>query len=128
MGWNGGHLHEFDIFGTSYGNPADLMDGSVLDEKKVKLSQLISDEKEKFSYLYDFGDNWEHIIRVEKILPLKKGEEYPILLDGKRACPPEDCGGPSGYKELLEAIKDPAHPDHEYMLEWVGEDFDPEQC
>lgn len=127
MGWYGGHLHEFDIFGTSYGDPADSMDGEVLDEKKVKLNRLISEEKEKFHYLYDFGDSWEHEILVEKILPQEKETQYPICLKGKRACPPEDCGGPWGYEELLEAIKDPSHEDHEDMLEWIGEDFDPDR-
>ena len=125
MGWYGGHLHEFDVFGTPYGDPAMLEDGVVLDEKKVRLDRLVSEEKERFHYLYDFGDSWEHEILVEKIIPPEKGTTYPVCLTGKRACPPEDCGGPWGYEELLEALKDPSHEDHEEMQEWVDEDFDP---
>ena len=75
---------------------------------------------------YDFGDSWEHELLVEKRLPLEAGKRYPVCLTGKRACPPEDCGGIWGYASLLEAIRDPEHPEHEEMLEWVGGEFDPE--
>jgi hypothetical protein len=68
---------------------------------------------------------WEHDILVEKILPRQEGAPYPIVLEGKRACPPEDVGGPWGYTEYLEAIRDPNHERHNEMLEWGGE-FDPE--
>ncbi|MFH1115458.1 MAG: plasmid pRiA4b ORF-3 family protein, partial [Pseudomonadota bacterium] len=122
-----GHLHEFDVFGTPYGDPAISGDGDVLDEKKVRLDLLMSEEKEKFHYLYDFGDSWEHEILLEKIIPPEKGTQYPICLTGRRACPPEDCGGAWGYEELLEALKDPSHEDREEMLEWVDEDFDPDR-
>jgi hypothetical protein len=88
---------------------------------------LITNEKEKFHYLYDFGDSWEHEILVEKILPLEKGTHYPVCVTGKRACPPEDCGGPYGYEELLEILKDPSHPEYEDRIDWLPEeDFDPE--
>jgi hypothetical protein len=127
MDWHGGHIHEFDMFGTSYGDPANSMDEDILDEKKAKLDQLVSEEKERFLYLYDFGDNWEHEILVEKILPRQKGTQYPTCLKGKRTCPPEDCGGPWGYEELLEVINEPSHEDHEHMLDWVGKDFDPDR-
>jgi hypothetical protein len=77
-------------------------------------------------YEYDFGDGWEHEILVEKILQSEPGVRYPVCLAGKRACPPEDCGGVWGYESLLEALRDPEHPEHNDMLEWIGEDFDPE--
>lgn len=77
-------------------------------------------------YIYDFGDGWEHRIESEKILPRDENIEYPICIAGKRACPPEDCGGIWGYKEFLEAIRDPEHENHEELLEWVGGEFDPE--
>jgi hypothetical protein len=126
MGWTNSHLHEFDVFGDPYGDPA-VMEGEVPDERKVTLGKLITGEKEKFHYLYDFGDSWEHEILVEKILPLESGTTYPICLKGKRACPPEDCGGPPGYEELLDALNDPSHPDHEDMFDWLPGDFDSEK-
>ena len=63
-------------------------------EKKVKLSQVVAGEKFKLLYTYDFGDDWEHEILVEKVLPVAPDTCYPTCLTGKRACPPEDCGGP----------------------------------
>ncbi|MGH9890728.1 MAG: plasmid pRiA4b ORF-3 family protein, partial [bacterium] len=82
--------------------------------------------KNKIVYEYDFGDSWAHDLVVEKILEPEPGAHYPVGLAGKRACPPEDCGGVWGYQTLLEAIRDPKHPEHEEMLEWVGGNFDPE--
>ena len=90
MGWFGEHLYEFKVHGTSYGDPSVLLEGEVVDEKAVHLNWLISQEQEKFLYIYDFGDNWEHDITVEKILPIEEGTHYPVCIDGKRACPPED--------------------------------------
>ena len=82
--------------------------------------------KDRFVYEYDFGDSWRHIITVEKVLERQSGVRYPQVVAGKRACPPEDCGGVWGYQEFLEAIRDPEHPEHEAMLEWVGGAFGPE--
>lgn len=126
MGWTSGHLHEFDVFGDPYGDPSDN-EADVLDERRATLSKLIGSEKEKFYYLYDFGDSWEHEILVEKILPPAKGTRYPVCLKGRRACPPEDCGGAPGYADLLEILKDPSHPDHDDMVEWMAGDFDSEE-
>ncbi len=72
------------------------------------------------------GDNWEHTIQIEKVLEAEAGVRYPRCIAGKRACPPEDCGGPWGYGDFLEAIQNPAHPRHKELLEWVGDEFDPE--
>ncbi len=125
IGWYDSHLHQFSINGIDYGQPQPEYEFDVQDEKKVKLSQVVAGEKFKFLYTYDFGDDWEHEILVEKILPVVPDTRYPICLTGKRACPPEDCGGPWGYAELVEALQDTLHPEHEEKLEWVGEDFDP---
>ena len=130
MGWWNAHLHQFIVGGNYYGepNPDDEDWGlELLDETKVRLYQLAAGEKFKFVYEYDFGDSWEHLLLVEKLLPPEKGVSYPCCLKGKRACPPEDVGGVWGYEGFLEAIKDPDHADHEDMLEWVGGDFDPEE-
>jgi hypothetical protein len=77
-----------------------------------------------FTYTYDFGDDWEHEIVVEKIVAGDSGSERPLCLGGKRHRPPEDCGGPWGYREFLKAIGDPRHEEHDAMLDWVGGDFD----
>lgn len=91
----------------------------------MRLDQIVS-EGDKLIYEYDFGDGWEHKIRIEKILPAEKGKRYPVCLAGKRACPPEDCGGPPGYERLLEVLRDPKHEEYEETLEWLGGPFDPE--
>ena len=126
MDWDGYHLHQFRFGNIVYSvpHPDDFYD--IEDERNVKLSQVITQEKARFVYQYDFGDSWEHRILVEKILPMEADKSYPICLKGKRACPPEDCGGVYGYYDFLEAIQDPEHPEHEEMIDWVGYDFDPE--
>jgi hypothetical protein len=83
-------------------------------------------EGSTFLYIYDFGDYWRHRIVVEKVLPAEVGTKYPACIGGRRACPPEDCGGPWGYQECLAAIADPDHEEHESMLTWVGGSFDPD--
>jgi hypothetical protein len=125
MGWTDSHLHQFNVHGEYYGTPDP--DFEAKDEKRLKLYQAISGAGDRFVYEYDFGDSWEHVILVEKILQPEAGVRYPICLTGKRACPPEDCGGIWGYGDLLEAIQEPAHPEHEEMLEWLGGSFDPEE-
>ena len=123
MDWEDEHLHGFIIKGLSYGTAED---GFGVDEKKVRLNSLNLQEKDKFIYLYDFGDNWEHTILVEKILPMDEKSHYPICLMGKRSCPPEDWGGPYRYQDLLDIIKDPEDPEYEEALDCLGEDFAPE--
>jgi hypothetical protein len=131
MGWDDYHLHEFDIGGERYGDPRQWQDDfggevEVGNEGKVKLGQLVAQGIKKFTYVYDMGDNWGHTIQVEKVLDAEPGARYPRCVAGKRACPPEDCGGPWGYGDFLGAIQDPRHERHEELLEWVGGEFDPE--
>ena len=83
----------------------------------------ITGRKARFRSL---GDTWAHIIRVKKLMPAQVEVRYPVCVDGKRACPPEDCGGVWGYEEFLKAVRNPKHPEHEEMLEWAGGSFDPE--
>ncbi|MFC1835354.1 plasmid pRiA4b ORF-3 family protein [Thermodesulfobacteriota bacterium] len=127
MGWSNSHLHEFMIFDNAYGDPKMDEASDVEDERVVKLGDVISDEKETFHYMYDFGDCWEHEILVEKILPVGKGVRYPVCVTGKRSCPPEDCGGATGYEELLAALGDTSHPDHDDLFDWLPGDFDSEK-
>ena len=126
MGWEGAHLHQFLAHGVSYGTPHPDCGFEVTNEKNVSLQQVVSRVKDKLIYEYDFGDSWDHELLVEKILPLEAGKPYPICLTGKRACPPEDCGGIWGYASLLAALRAPEHPEHDEMGEWVGGEFDPE--
>jgi hypothetical protein len=129
MGWTNSHLHQFIIEDEYYSQPEwELGDSGVEfhNEKKVTLQQLALKSKESFGYEYDFGDTWAHIIRVEKQMPAQAQVRYPGCVDGKRACPPEDCGGVWGYEDFLKAIRNPNHPEHEDMLEWAGGSCDPE--
>ena len=108
---------------TPWGDPTE-MDGE--DEHAVTLAEVCPKVKSKLIYEYDFGDGWEHTIEVQKIAEPETGVAYPICLEGKKACPPEDCGGIWGYYQLLETIADPTAEDHDDMVEWLGGDFDPE--
>ena len=126
MGWSGGHLHAFQAGGIAYGEPDSDFDDGMENEHRVCLSQIAFAEKCKFKYEYDFGDGWIHTVLVEKILPAEPGKAYPVCTAGKRACPPEDCGGPWGYSQFLEAISNAEHEEHKELLRWIGGDFDPE--
>ena len=131
MGWTNSHLHSFQIHGQEYGVPMPEYGFGELepeDERSVYLSSFIGGAKLKFSYLYDFGDSWEHEILVEKVLSAELDVEYPRCIKARRACPPEDCGGIWGYQDFLEVIEDPEHPEHDSMLEWVGGSFEPEDA
>ncbi len=130
MGWDNYHLHQFIVGETFYGEPDpdyELFGPPMQDEKKIRLDQIVSGEKSKFVYEYDFGDGWEHVLLVEKVMSPEDGAGYPRCIKGKRACPPEDVGGIWGYESFLEAIEDPEHPEYEEMLAWVGGEFDPEE-
>jgi hypothetical protein len=133
MGWTNSHLHEFVIDGVRYGDPELLDDGfsdfACGDSTQTILSELLPQTGKRFAfdYIYDFGDGWEHKIRLESILPADPGREVPLCVKGERACPPENCGGVWGYMEFLKGIADPAHEDHEDMLDWIGGEFDPDE-
>jgi hypothetical protein len=126
MGWEDSHLHQFIVGGVYYGEPDPGFGDAMKSERKVKLNQIAPNEKDRFTYEYDFGDSWEHQIVVERILPPVPDVRLPACITGKRACPPEDCGGVWGYGSLLETIADPKHPEREEMIEWLGGEFDPE--
>jgi len=132
MGWTNSHLHHFLTNDARYAEPRHNADmGSSeepdRDEAKAVLMQVAPDEGTQFGYEYDFGDSWEHEITVAKILPPDGNAATTALcLDGARACPPDDCGGIGGYAELLKALKNPKHPEHQTMKEWLGRPFDAE--
>lgn len=133
MGWKNYHLYEF-IVPTIGGyvkigcpDPEEPLSLRNLPDKKVKISDYLFKANDSAKYLYDFGDGWEHLIRLEEVTEKQAGQKYPQLIDGARACPPEDCGGVWGYENLVKALSDPEHPEHKEMREWVGEKFDPER-
>jgi hypothetical protein len=126
FGWWDSHLHEFRIGGRDYGVPDPDWDMSpVLDESRYRLDELAG-EGDKLRYVYDFGDDWDHDVVVEKVLARGEVDVVPACIAGKRACPPEDCGGAWGYEEYRTAVADPSHPRHAELIEWGGGAFDPE--
>jgi hypothetical protein len=129
MGWENSHMHQFIVNGTYYGQATpDDLDLDVEDEDGILLGQIFTGRKKPhIVYEYDFGDNWEHEIVLEKRLEPEPGFEYPRCVEGARACPPEDCGGIGIYAKFVEAISDPRHPNHREMKEWIGRKFDPEK-
>lgn len=127
FGWWNYHLHEFEVGRTRYGVPDPDEDWGEppRDERRTRLD-AIAGEGSSFRYTYDFGDSWDHKIVVEKVLPADSSPTVPACIDGRRACPPEDCGGTWGFRELLEILADPSHPEHDERREWIGRPFDPE--
>jgi hypothetical protein len=130
FGWSDYHLHQFEIDGVRYSQPApdgDDFDLDFEDGTQVLLSNLLpkSAKRTRWIYEYDFGDGWRHEVLFEGCPPLDPKVKYPLCLEGERACPPEDCGGPWCYFDYLAAIADSNHEQHEEMLQWRGP-FDPE--
>ena len=124
MGWLGGHIHEFVIGRDNYG-PADMADlDHIVDEEGVTLRDALG-AKKTFTYVYDYGDDWRHKVKVEKIATLDAPIDSGVCIGGENACPPEDVGGPPGYEAFLEALADPKHPEHRDLKEWIGGSFDP---
>ena len=126
MGWTNSHLHHFRTKDCWYVMQGELdnHDSDAVDERKAKLCDIVA-RGQSFLYEYDFGDSWMHIIKVEAVLEPEAGVKYPACVGGAMACPPDDVGGLDGYYNFIEALKDPKHEDHEDMVEWHGEDFDP---
>jgi hypothetical protein len=126
MGWTDSHLHQFLHRGLYYGAPDREFGLPTISERRTRLHDLLERPRERLVYEYDFGDSWEHDVVLEAMEPARPGVRYPRAIGGKRACPPEDVGGPPGYEEFLRALGDPSHEDHESMLTWVGGRFGPE--
>ncbi|NBK21552.1 MAG: hypothetical protein EOM68_05965, partial [Spirochaetia bacterium] len=127
FGWYDSHLHRFSLkkksvtIGMKMGYMG-IEDDDVLDEEETMLSDFIPEER-TFRYLYDFGDCWEHVIKVGKVHNVEGGP-YVECTGGKGSTPPEDCGGRYGYDNLCEILGDPTCEEYEEMLEWAGDDFD----
>jgi pRiA4b ORF-3-like protein len=128
MGWTDSHLHAFAIGDDRYGMHLgdDFLDEDLelLDEADITVVRVLAG-CEAFGYEYDFGDGWEHQVSVADQFSHRYGLKYAVCLDGANACPPEDCGGPGGYEDLLVALADPEHEEHDDLLEWFGGPIDP---
>lgn len=126
MGWQGYHLHDFQVGdGVTFAGP-DLESDHAIDERKVTVKQVLPRVDSTLIWQYDYGDSWHHIVTVEAMDEPDAEARYPQVLDGARACPPEDCGGPYGYERLVEALADPSDPEHDDMVQWAPDGFDPE--
>ena len=129
MGWDDSHLHLFQVGGRDFSLFSDSDDAPAEEEdsRTVSLRALgLVRRGRKFTYIYDFGDNWMHQIEVEAAQPADPDVFYPVCVTGRKACPPEDCSGIWGYYNLLAVVKDPSHPEHVERREWLGESFDPD--
>jgi hypothetical protein len=128
MGWKFSHLFAFEVGGERYTEAFDGMyDADEQPASRQRLSRLYEQGVKSFRYVYDFGDDWEHMIKLEKTLPAESKLKYPRCVEGARACPPEDSGGVWGYERMLEILDDPKDPEYKEMREWLGGSFDPER-
>jgi hypothetical protein len=122
MGWTDSHAHGFVIEGKRYvENPESEEDG--INEAAVSLCDVVKKKGIEFTYIYDYGDDWEHRLKVEKAnVPYDRRHGPLFCLEGRGACPPEDVGGVSGFKEFCKAMSNKAHPSHEEYCDWYGEE------
>jgi len=126
MGWTNSHLYEIRAHDVGWGRPDPYFGDGPLDARKARLVDVLEDVGARsLKYLYDFGDGWEHSVRIERITDAMPGIAYPRLLEAAGRCPPEDVGGPRRYREFLDAIADPNHQEHAERLQWIGRPFDP---
>lgn len=133
MGWLDCHLHEFQLLPPDRGRverigiPGD----EFIDERpcrpgwKVRVSENVREGMAPMLYVYDFGDDWRHVVVYEGAVPAADDVKYPRCVAGARKCPPEDCGGVHGFVEFLTAIGDLKHGEHSALLRWAGGRFDP---
>lgn len=126
FGWLDYHLYSFEIGERRFEAPFE--DAEDEDSTAVRLRDLGPSNDTRFTYTYDFGDNWVHEIHVEGVYiaaPIDGDPALPVLYAGERAGPPEDCGGPRGYAAILQTIAEPDRPEHALYRLRAG-DYDPE--
>ena len=120
------HLHEYEIARRRYGIPdEEWQTEPITDERRVRLQPLLEAGLRRFTYVYDFGDYWKHLVKVEDLLPPTTGSPPIVCIAGENACPPEDVGGVPGYANFLAILADPKHEEHADMQDWIGDPFDP---
>jgi hypothetical protein len=126
MGWENCHLYEFRVGDVRYSDPSLCEDWEGLDGRRVKLSHLLKQGHQQFEYVYDLGDDWQHMVEIESAFQPEEGANFPACIEGVGNCPPEDVGGSSGYAKFLRSINDLDDAQHKDYLEWVGGWFDPD--
>ena len=129
MRWEYSHLYEFRVGDRVYGDPLPGLEsasGQIYKAKGIRLNQLMDRGVDHFTYVYDFGDDWRHSIRVESVRDGDPDTDYPVFVEGERRAPREDVGGVPGFMDFLDAIADPSHSEHAFLLDWAGGAFDPE--
>jgi hypothetical protein len=136
MGWTDSHLHHFlagskrDFTVLPFLTDFDVEEGDEgVHERDVRIDQVLVDVGDRLHYEYDFGDGWEHTIKLEKVDVYDAEAPRARVLTGRRACPPEDCGGVGGYEDLLDAraVGRDADERQRELLAWLGDDWDPEE-
>lgn len=131
FGWQNYHLYQFSPKGFGSYPEIGIIDeewdeGNTEDAEKIILKEFLNQKGQKYSYIYDFGDSWTHLITIEDIID--RNQLKAELLDGKGACPPEDCGGTWGYENIKDIMKNKQHEEHDSVRTWLGledEKWDP---
>jgi len=125
FGWQDRHLHEFRVGTAAFGEPDSEFEPPLIDERGVRLNQLLHKPGDHLRYKYDFGDDWDHEVVLEEMRASQEAVSIARCLTGERAAPPEDSGGPNGYTDLVAALSDATHPEHADLRRWA-ENYDPE--
>jgi hypothetical protein len=125
MDWQGYHLHEFTVAGRAYGVPDPEYEHAVIDERTIRLRDLGLSAGDHIEYVYDFGDDWQHMLELEGVSECDADDAEPVCLSGECGAPPEDIGGVPRYEEFLLALSDPDHEEHDHVKSWVGRPFEP---
>ena len=120
VGWSDSHLHQFVCQRTGLSGSRSRVGIKIADESRTMLGEFIGTAGARLLYEYDFGDSWKHELLLEDIL-LGDGTFQQTCVAGQRCCPPEDCGGPQGFAELLRAFHDANDPNHDEVCEWLGD-------
>jgi hypothetical protein len=128
FGWTNTHHYAFTVGGITWGvpDPDFGFGGAPAVASKARLYDIVKETGAKtIHYLYDFGDGWDHILKLERWFENTITDGLPLLLEASGRCPPEDVGGPDGYAQFLEAIADVSHPRHAEFAETFPEGFNP---
>ncbi|MFN4212096.1 MAG: plasmid pRiA4b ORF-3 family protein, partial [Devosia sp.] len=120
------HLFQFEIGDRRYGYPDPDWGDEMRDARYIRLSAILARGETRFTYTYDFGDDWRHSVVVEEVAAADPMVDYPRFVDGARRAPPEDVGGPPGFEEFLDAMADTKHPEHDSVMTWYGRAFEPD--